>query len=360
MPTTKFKGALRISCGPVRSQKTMSEIIKTLSVRCRTLLRRPVRWCYRTAKRTRLFGRNLRRQTLVIFRRLVHRAKATFKVIFKRLRKSILSAVSFLRHIPGVFGINVLQRTSPKSRAMVVDALLNASMTVETPHGPIRFLCHGRVSSLRASKLMTREPDSLRWIDRIEPGAVFWDIGANIGTLTLYAARRGALKIWSFEPAATNFYQLAANCELNGYGREVQCLQLGFSNRISISNLHVSQFASGRSFSFKTHTDKHFNAQQSVLLWTIDEFIKHYRVPYPNYIKIDVPGLTNDILEGAAVTLTRPEVKQLQIEAPEKGRSGRHIIPLLEKYGFQIVHRNFRYPKRRNPVQRDLVFERTF
>ena len=37
---------------------------------------------------------------------------------------------------------------------------------------------------------MSKEPDSLKWIDRMEPGSIFWDIGANIGTLTLYAARR--------------------------------------------------------------------------------------------------------------------------------------------------------------------------
>ena len=315
------------------------------------------------AKRSRTFARRLRKQTLVILRQLAHgvrRGKTTFGNILKTSLKSLLFFVRLPRHVRDVLGINLLKRASAKSRAEAVDALLSESITVKTPHGPIRFLCHGRLSSSRASKLMTREPDSLKWIDRIEPGAIFWDIGANIGTLTLYAARREALKIWSFEPAATNFYQLAANCELNGYSKEIRCLQLGFSHQASISNLCVSQLAPGRSFSFRHHADKDFNAWQSVLLWTIDEFIEHYEVPCPNYIKIDVPGLTNDILEGAAATLTRPEVKQLQIEAPEHGRSGRHIIPLLEKYGFQIIHRNFRYPKRRKPVQRDLVFGRTF
>jgi len=36
----------------------------------------------------------------------------------------------------------------------------------------------------------------------MHPGSVFWDIGANVGVLTLYAATRGDLRVWAFEPAA--------------------------------------------------------------------------------------------------------------------------------------------------------------
>ena len=69
-------------------------------------------------------------------------------------------------------------------------------------------------------------------VDRLNvPGSVFWDIGANIGVLTLYAAMRGDLKVWAFEPAAVNYYNLVANCELNGLERRVRCLQLGFTTR---------------------------------------------------------------------------------------------------------------------------------
>ena len=55
----------------------------------------------------------------------------------------------------------------------------------------------------------------MRWIDDMWPGSVFWDIGANVGVLTLYAAMRGDLDVWAFEPAAVNYYNLVANCELN-------------------------------------------------------------------------------------------------------------------------------------------------
>ena len=49
----------------------------------------------------------------------------------------------------------------------------------------------------------------------MEPGSVFFDIGANVGVLTLYAETRGDIEVWAFEPAAVNYYNLVANCELN-------------------------------------------------------------------------------------------------------------------------------------------------
>ena len=85
----------------------------------------------------------------------------------------------------------------------------------------------------------------------MQPGSVFWDIGANVGALTLYAAQRGDLEVWAFEPAAVNYYCLAANCELNGFEKRVRCLQLGFSDKIEIADLHVSQLMTALSFTFK-------------------------------------------------------------------------------------------------------------
>src|SRR5512139_1901242 len=62
----------------------------------------------------------------------------------------------------------------------------------------------------------TKEPETIAWIDSFEPGACFWDIGANVGVYSLYAASldRG-LDIYAFEPAEPNFQQLARNKEHN-------------------------------------------------------------------------------------------------------------------------------------------------
>ena len=246
-----------------------------------------------------------------------------------------------------------------EQRADLVDLLLSKPAVVATPYGKIRFLNHSGVSYWRARTIMTKEPDSMRWIDAMVPGSVFWDIGANVGVLTLYAAMRGDLEVWAFEPAAVNYYNLVANCELNGLEKRVRCIQLGFSDQSEIADIHVSQLMSGRSFTFRESTKvkpnkKVYPSLQAVQLCTIDDFIARYGAPCPNYIKIDVPGLTQDIFAGAKHTLAQPELKGIQVEAREHGGGGRRISELLAPIGFKMTSRGMR----REGLQRDLVFAR--
>lgn len=255
-------------------------------------------------------------------------------------------ALAILRHLPA------------EQRAGLVDGLLSRPVIVKTPHGPIRFLNHGRLSCGRALSILTKEPDSLKWIDAMLPGSVVWDIGANVGVLTLYAATRGDLRVWAFEPAAVNYYNLVANCELNGLEQRVRCLQIGFSDKSGIEDLNVSQLMSGASFSFKEKSRQEqrvHNSLQAVELWSIDDFIARYDAPCPNYIKIDVPGLTRAIIAGVPRTLARPELREIQVEVREHGSGGRYVIESLAKHGFKIARRGM---KRGGQIQGDLVFAR--
>ena len=61
-------------------------------------------------------------------------------------------------------------------------------------------------------------------------------------------------------------------------------------------------------------------------VWSIDEFIAHYDVPCPNYIKIDVPSLSREILDGAIKTLSRQGVKEIQIEAHGTVKRGKDLF----------------------------------
>jgi FkbM family methyltransferase len=247
-----------------------------------------------------------------------------------------------------------------EQRADVVDLLLSDPVVIDTPHGKIRFLNHGRESYRRAITMLIKEPGSIEWIDAMQPGSVFWDIGANVGVLTLYAAMRGDLEVWAFEPAAVNYYNLVANCELNHLEKRVRCLQLGFGDTLGIADLHVSQLMPAHSFYFKTSLKikpnrKVYPSRQAVQVCSIDDFIARYGSPCPNYIKIDVPGLTEEIFRGAKHTLGQRALKEIQVEASEHGAGGRRIAELLAPVGFKITSRGMR-PKKN--LQRDLVFTR--
>lgn len=232
----------------------------------------------------------------------------------------------------------------PLSRAHLSSQLARIPMEVPCRDGRLRFLNINKGTFRRAYTLLTKEPDSNRWIDRMEPGSVFWDIGANVGVLSLYAAQRGDLSVHAFEPVAVNYYLLAANCELNGFQDLMGCYLLGFSDRTHIGRMETSQFLASASFSLKPKKARPEFAgrYQTCLVFSIDDFLEQFDVPAPNYIKIDVPGVTEGILRGAARTLARPELREIQVELKEQSQRVQLLLAFLETFGFTIVHRNRR------------------
>ena len=156
------------------------------------------------------------------------------------------------------------------------------------------------------------------------------------------SALRDDLRVVAFEPAAVNYFLLAANCELNSVDRRVDCLQVGLGREKSIGRMALSQFEPGLSFSFRDKRRRPLNGQQAALILSVDQLIDEYGVPCPNYIKIDVPALTDAIVEGAMRTLQRPEVRELHIEASEDSKGGRRIVALLAQAGFAATARHVR------------------
>jgi FkbM family methyltransferase len=225
-------------------------------------------------------------------------------------------------------------------QGLFTQTLIEQTFDTETPHGPLSFVLLGRMSAGRAATLLTKQPGTIEWIDSFRPNSVFWDVGANVGVYTLYAARRGDIKVAAFEPAAVNYFLLSANVEANNLVDQVDCLLVGLSNRKAMARLQVSQFEPGRSFSFRGKRDPEQISLQAALLVSIDQLVEEYGFACPNYIKIDVPGLTESIIDGGMRTLRRPEVRELHVEMKEHTSTGEHIIERLQKSGFVLSARH--------------------
>ena len=138
----------------------------------------------------------------------------------------------------------------------LIDALLSRTVSIDTPRGAPSFVPFGRGGAKRGLTLLTKQPGTIEWIDGFRPNSVFWDIGANVGIYTLYAALRGDTSIVAFEPAAVNYFLLVANCEINGFDRRVQCLLAGLGRERALASLEVSQFSVGQLFSFLGKRDR--------------------------------------------------------------------------------------------------------
>ena len=237
-----------------------------------------------------------------------------------------------------------LQNLPPDSRARLqgkfTQALEEQTLTVETPFGPLSFVVLGRTAGGRALSLLTKQPGTIEWINSFRPDSVFWDVGANVGVYSLYAARRGHTKVVAFEPAAVNSFLLSANCEVNQLDSRVDCLLVGLGSEKAIARLEVSQFAAARSFSFQGKRDQPHGGRQAALMLSMDQLIDEYGLACPNYIKIDVPGVTENIIAGGLRLLQRPDVRELHIEFSEHSRNGRGITEMLEQCGFAATMRH--------------------
>jgi tRNA G46 methylase TrmB len=89
----------------------------------------------------------------------------------------------------------------------------------------IRASVSSEIEEFRVNTYSTKEPDTLDWIDaNLRDGDIVFDIGANIGLYTLYAAKRNPrCTVYAFEPAFQNFASLCRNIALNALTNVVPC-----------------------------------------------------------------------------------------------------------------------------------------
>lgn len=173
----------------------------------------------------------------------------------------------------------------------------------------IRFHTPNTSCLWRVQTLLTKEPDTIAWIDAMPVGSWLFDVGANMGQYSLYAAARG-LTVHAFEPDSQNFALLCRNLAINGgTGTRITAWPIALSNSEELGIFHATALQYGSScHSFGTETDykgepKQFAFRHGSYSTTIDRFCFLQRTS-PHYIKIDVDGREPAVLEGMSGLLS--------------------------------------------------------
>jgi FkbM family methyltransferase len=217
-------------------------------------------------------------------------------------------------------------------------------VAVDARIGQLRFFCPSRFPEWRARTLMTKEPETIQWIDGFEKADVLWDVGANVGVFALYAGLRG-LSVVAFEPSPGNAYVLSRNIELNDFSERVSSYCIAFNDETRLDSFHMSSTELGTALSsFGEAVDWKGEAyaakfEQAMLGFTIDDFIRQFNPPFPNHIKIDVDGIEMKIVRGADITLADKRVRSVLIELNIKLDDCQETIALMESYGFRLDKR---------------------
>jgi FkbM family methyltransferase len=234
-----------------------------------------------------------------------------------------------------------------RMRARAAEHLAEGTLTtVETDRGPIRFFCPSPLLVSRAENLLTKEPDTIHWIDSFPDNCVFWDVGANVGVYSLYAAAKRNARVLSFEPSAANFYVLSRNIELNAFGERVSAYCVALSGVSELGVLNMTSSAMGSALSQFGHpgemsrytAPRTSGCAHAMIGFAMDDFVDEFQPSFPSHLKMDVDGLEWAILQGARATLRDLRLRSLMVELTLSDKNERDLaVALLADCGFRLV-----------------------
>ncbi len=210
----------------------------------------------------------------------------------------------------------------------------------------IQFYTPNSLSLWRGKTLLNKEPDTIKWIDGFEKDDIFWDIGANIGCYTLYAAHNSIQTI-AFEPSPMNYAVLVKNIEINKLDEKASAFPIAVSANTEIAHLNMKTTdAATAHSSFGENRDQYgqrlkSSFKLSMMGYAIDDLIENFKLQVPNHIKIDIDGLEDHVILGARKTLQDQQLKSMLIELNEVPNSyDQKVINLLSEAGLEISEKH--------------------
>ncbi len=187
------------------------------------------------------------------------------------------------------------------------------SFTEEIRHGNcvLRFAVPNMQNHFRIDTFSSKEPETLEWIDSIPEGSVLWDIGANVGLYSCYAAKSRHCRVFSFEPSVFNLELLARNIFINDLVDRVTVVPLPLSDSLEINTLNMTSTDWGGALSTfgKSYGDDGKTMAKVFEFGSVgmpmDDVVRLLNIPQPHYIKMDVDGIEHLILAGGQSVLKK-------------------------------------------------------
>lgn len=199
--------------------------------------------------------------------------------------------------------------------------------------GQLIFGCDNPLETWRADTFYTKEPGTLKWIDEnVREGTIFFDVGANIGVYSLYAAKRGAL-VHAFEPHVGNAWRLMRNVLINELQDRITVVTAPLHSRHGVFALSCASLMSGSS-GHQVDCSESMKIRELKYCCTLDDFLPLV----PDMIKIDVDGNELLVLQGGDKMLDKMS-GELQVEVhPQNSEYIRnHLINL----GYTELHHHY-------------------
>jgi FkbM family methyltransferase len=199
----------------------------------------------------------------------------------------------------------------------------------------------GEIEQFRCDTFFSKEPETVLWIEEsLSAQDCFYDIGANIGVYAVYAATLyPKLPVFAFEPFPSNFYHLCQNIFLNNINN-ITPVNIAIGNESRTDILHIKDArtaSSGHQVGGSTDEDgTTFDPVNMlpVLVASLDDTIRFFKLKTPTHIKLDVDGLELDVINGMHQTLANRVLRYVLVEVNHITADADQIIKTIESFGF--------------------------
>lgn len=221
------------------------------------------------------------------------------------------------------------------------------AVTTEIFGQPAKFVITSRRELKRVADVSYEGGFLRRIIGSLQDGDVFFDVGANIGLVSVLIGRRPEMangRIYAFEPEPRNLAQLKRNLQANDFGERGVADGVALASKEGRAELHVrGPVGDGR---HSLVVAKKSTDSVDVELITMTKFCADRGVK-PDVVKIDVEGAEGEVIAGMGGLLAEGHPRELFMEIHSKGGEDRMpddslIDDFLARHGYSCGWREDR------------------
>lgn len=195
--------------------------------------------------------------------------------------------------------------------------------------------------------LGTYEPELqaaiMHWV---QPGAVIYDVGANVGYVSLLLARRTGVtgRVFAFEALPGNLTRLRTNLDLSGLGMQIHVVDAAVIESQRQVRFWIGPSGGmGKADGSAGRRDVAYEQSIEVTGLSLDHFVFELGNPPPQVIKMDIEGGEVLALPGMQRLLVEAHpLLLMELHGPEAARK---TWELLTQVGYKLYKMQSRYPE---------------
>jgi FkbM family methyltransferase len=148
----------------------------------------------------------------------------------------------------------------------------------------------------------------------LPPGGTFFDVGANFGYFSLFAARRIGPqgRVVAFEPDPRNIQRLQTNIALNGFS-QIRVVPAAVCDKAGTASLHLASDAEDNLGTSSIVHDGPGRKTVNVPAIALDDFMTEFSGNI-DVLKMDIEGAELSALRGAIKTLAARRIRHILLE----------------------------------------------